>query len=153
MGPRTVEKSVHKDAAWERVRRYLAQKGLRSTGQRDLIIETFFSAGGHINAEELTRAVKRRNRGVGAATVYRTLRLLSDCGVAVARTFGDGEKRYEVEDHDGHHDHLICESCGTIIEFEDDEIEALQDAVAKRYGFKLSRHKHELYGLCRSCAS
>ena len=129
--------------------RYMGQHGLKTTRQRSLIIDTFFQVGGHLSVEELWSRVRQRDRKVSVATVYRTMKLLNDCGLAHARNFGDGQTRYEGVGH--HHDHLICTQCGTIVEFENDRIEALQDRVARQHGFKVNSHKMELYGLCATC--
>jgi len=83
--------------------------------------------------------------------VYRTMKLLAESGLAHAQNFGDGQTRYEAAVGREHHDHLICTRCSTIIEFENDQIERMQDAVARRHGFKVSSHKMELYGLCKNC--
>lgn len=130
---------------------YMVKKGLRSTDQRRLIVETFFGSDNHVSIEELLARVRARDPRVGYATVYRTLKLLSDCGVANERRFGDGLTRYELADDATHHDHLICEECGDIVEFEEPRIEDLQEAVAAQYGFALRTHKHELYGTCSRC--
>lgn len=130
---------------------HMAKKGLRSTDQRRLIIETFFKAPNHVSIEELLAQVRTQDPKVGYATVYRTLKLLTECGVALERRFGDGVARYELADDASHHDHLICIDCGSIVEFEEPRIEALQDSVAKRHGFELRSHKHELYGVCATC--
>ncbi|HEY3593855.1 MAG TPA: Fur family transcriptional regulator [Polyangiaceae bacterium] len=130
---------------------YMARKGLRSTEQRRLIIETFFHAPAHITIEELLGQVRSADPRVGYATVYRTLKLLAESGVASERHFGDGLIRYELADGDTHHDHLICVECHGITEFEEPRIETLQDEVAIRYGFDLRTHKHELYGVCAAC--
>jgi Fur family ferric uptake transcriptional regulator len=91
--------------------------------------------------------VRKKNPRVGYATVYRTLKLLQDSGLASSRQFDDGQTRYEVAG--AHHDHLICVKCGLILEFENDEIERLQEAMAAELGgFRVLRHKHELYCLC-----
>ncbi len=132
---------------------YMVRKGLRSTEQRRLIVETFFHSRAHITIEELLGQVRSADPRVGYATVYRTLKLLAESGVANERHFGDGVTRYEPI-HDGeHHDHLICTSCGDIVEFEDDAIEERQDAIAQRYGYVVQSHKHEIYGLCPKCAA
>jgi Fur family transcriptional regulator, ferric uptake regulator len=131
--------------------RYMAQRGLKSTRQRSLIIDTFFQMRGHLSVEDLWSKVREQDTKVSVATVYRTMKLLHDCGLAHARNFGDGQTRYEVAVGKHHHDHLICTGCGEIVEFENDRIEALQDAVAKKHGFRVTSHKMELYGLCRSC--
>jgi Fur family ferric uptake transcriptional regulator len=131
--------------------RYMAERGLKSTRQRSLIIDTFFEAGGHLSVEQLWSKVRQQDAKVSVATVYRTMKLLSECGLAHAQNFGDGQTRYEAAVGRHHHDHLICTRCGTIVEFENDRIEALQDAVARKHGFRVTSHKMELYGLCRAC--
>ncbi|HZA51823.1 MAG TPA: transcriptional repressor [Myxococcaceae bacterium] len=135
----------------ELLHRYMVQHGLKSTRQRSLIIDTFFGLEGHHTVEELWARVRAKDPKVSVATVYRTMKLLSDCGLAHARNFGDGHTRYEAAVGRHHHDHLICTRCGLIIEFENDRIEALQEAVARRHAFQVLSHKMELYGLCRDC--
>jgi Fur family ferric uptake transcriptional regulator len=130
---------------------HMAKHGLRSTDQRKLIVETFFKAKDHISIEELLNDVRAQDTRVGYATVYRTLKLLAECGVANERSFGDGLTRYELNDEASHHDHLICVECRTIVEFEEPRIETLQEEIAHRYGFLLQSHKHEMYGLCAKC--
>lgn len=130
---------------------YMSKRGLRSTDQRHVIVETFFTVANHVSIEELLAEVRAKDPRVGYATVYRTLKLLTECGVAYERHFGDGLARYELADDASHHDHLICIDCGKIIEFEEPRIEALQDAIAQRYGFLLKSHRHEMYGLCADC--
>ncbi|WP_348652720.1 transcriptional repressor [Polyangium sp. 6x1] len=135
-----------------RLQAYMAKKGLRSTAQRRLIVDTFFEGASHMTIEDLLTEVRARDKGIGYATVYRTLKLLAECGVASERRFGDGLSRYELaDDAKAHHDHLICSSCGTIVEFEEPRIEALQEDVARRYGFHVISHKHEMYGTCADC--
>jgi Fur family ferric uptake transcriptional regulator len=135
----------------DRLADYMDQHGLRSTAQRRLVTEIFFKADGHLSIEDLLAKVRRRDPKVGYATIYRTLKLLTESGLANERKFGDGVSRYEVALEDEHHDHLICTKCGKIVEFEDDRIEALQDDLAKKHQFRLTRHIHELYGLCVDC--
>ncbi len=130
---------------------YMARKGLKSTRQRSLIVDMFLGSSGHLSVEDLWAKVRERDQKVSVATVYRTMKLLHECGLAHARNFGDGQTRYEVAAGKDHHDHLICTRCGEIVEFENDRIEAMQDAVARKHGFKVTSHKMELYGLCRSC--
>jgi Fur family ferric uptake transcriptional regulator len=130
---------------------HMVKKGLRSTDQRKIIVETFFKAPHHISIEELLAEVRAQDPRVGYATVYRTLKLLTECGVANERRFGDGLARYELADEASHHDHLICLDCGKIVEFEEPRIEKLQDEVGKHHGFELRSHKHELYGICPDC--
>jgi Fur family ferric uptake transcriptional regulator len=96
--------------------RFMADHGLKSTRQRTLIVETFFASEGHLSVEELWDKVRGTDARVSVATVYRTMKLLSDSGLAHARNFGDGQTRYEAAVGRHHHDHLICTSCGTIVE-------------------------------------
>lgn len=130
---------------------HMARKGLRSTDQRRLIVETFFQSPNHVSIEELLAQVRSQDPRVGYATVYRTLKLLTECGVAFERKFGDGLTRYELADEDSHHDHLICVECASIVEFEEPRIEELQEAIAKKHGFEIRSHKHEMYGICADC--
>jgi Fur family ferric uptake transcriptional regulator len=126
---------------------------VHSSVQRARIVEALFDVGRHFSTEELLAVLAARGRRVGAATVYRALRLLTERGILVERRFGDGVTRYElIDEPERHHDHLICVRCGAIVEFEDDRIEALQRMIAERHGFELRSHTHELYGLCRACA-
>jgi len=137
----------------ERLDAFMAKKRLRSTSQRRLIVERFLACGSHVTIEELLADVRAFDRGIGYATVYRTLKLLAESGVASERRFGDGLSRYEIAEDDDHHDHLICTSCGKITEFEEPRIEALQEQVAARHGFRVASHKHELYGVCAECTA
>lgn len=130
---------------------HMVKRGLRSTDQRKLIVETFFQSPNHVSIEELLSQVRAQDPKVGYATVYRTLKLLTECGVAFERKFGDGLTRYELADESSHHDHLICVDCGKIIEFEEPQIEELQEKIAKRHGFTVKSHKHEMYGTCADC--
>lgn len=131
----------------DRWRAYLAEKRLNTTNQRDVIVDQFLRTKDHISIDELLARVRKRHQKVGYATVYRTLKLLVESGLAIERQFGDGQARFEVSGD--HHDHLICMKCGLILEFEDDEIERLQERIAQRLGgFTVIRHRHELYGMC-----
>lgn len=131
---------------------YLEKAGLKSTAQRDYIAETFFKTNTHISLDELLKKVKRKNSRIGYATVYRTMKLLTECGLALARQFGDGQTRYENMPADGHHDHIICIKCSKIAEFQNQKIEQLQIEAAKKLGFTVVNHKLELYGYCPDCA-
>ena len=130
---------------------YMAKRGLRSTEQRRIIIDTFFEVSEHITIDQLLEMVRAQDPRVGYATVYRTMKMLADGGIVHERKFGDGFTRYELADEDAHHDHLICLDCGKITEFEEPRIEELQERVAARHGFDVQHHKHELYGTCAEC--
>ncbi len=133
--------------------KYISDKKLKFTSQRNLILDIFLKEEGHISAEDLYKKVSQKYPSIGLATVYRTLKLLSECGLAHERQFGDGQTRYEHSYEHIHHDHLICTRCGKIIEFENSDIEKLQSDVAKRNKFKIYAHKLELYGLCHECVN
>lgn len=132
---------------WER---YQREKHLKSTSQRDLIVDEFLRCPDHISIEDLLTRVRARNQRIGYATVYRTIKLLADADLATERHFKDGHTSYEVAGPNSqHHDHLICLKCNLILEFSNDEIEALQERVARDLGgFKVMQHKMELYALC-----
>lgn len=131
---------------------YMVDKGKRNTRQRDAIVGIFLEAGqqGHVSLQELLELVQASEPGVGFATVYRTMKMLTEAGVALERHFGEGQSRYELTDVDEHHDHIICTLCGTILEFEDAEIERRQREIAALFGMKITHHRHEIYGLCRN---
>ena len=133
----------------EKFRDFIRERGLKSTRQRDEIANWFFRHKGHLSADQIYREVKEVFPGIGFSTVYRTMKLLVEAGLVSERHFGNAEALYE--NLSGHHDHLICTTCGRISEFEDERIEELQRAVADRTGFLLMSHKMELYGLCSSC--
>jgi Fur family ferric uptake transcriptional regulator len=133
------------------LKNYMAKQGLRSTEQRRLIIESFFGGSEHVTIDELLERVRHMDPRIGFATVYRSMKMLSDGGIAHERRFGDGFTRYELADSEAHHDHLICVECGAIQEFEEPLIEELQDRIAARYSFDVRYHKHELYGVCERC--
>jgi Fur family ferric uptake transcriptional regulator len=138
--------------AHARLREYLLVHGLKASRQREIIADVFFAAHGHLRVEELLERARAIDGKVSQATVYRTMKLLTACGLASARHFFDGQTRYERTDAAGeHHDHLICTQCGTIVEFVDPRIERLQDKVAAANGFVVTDHKMELYGLCANC--
>ncbi|ORJ59558.1 transcriptional repressor [Geothermobacter hydrogeniphilus] len=135
----------------QQFREYLVRKGLKTTKQREIILDAFLRASTHPSTEELFLKIRRKHPTVGYATVYRTLKLFADCGIAEERNFGDGQTRYEWTGDERHHDHLICTRCGAILEFEDADIEKLQQQVAFRHGFTIASHRLELYGTCRRC--
>lgn len=130
---------------------FIREKGLKSTRQRQFILEEFLRSGSHLSTEELYLRLRKKQPRIGYATVHRTLKLFAECGIAEQRHFGDGQARYEASNHNEHHDHLICTVCGKIVEFEDPRIEKLQDEVASKNGFSIERHRLELYGQCESC--
>ena len=141
------------EEASARLARHMRDKGLKSTRQRDEILEAFFAQGGHVSIDDLLSRVQERMPGVGYATVYRSMKLFVEAGIAHERHFHDGQTRFEPILTDDHHDHLICTDCGRIFEFEDPDIEARQQEVAARHGLRLTSHRHEIYGACLAGAS
>ena len=128
---------------------HLSKHQLKLTRQREQILNVFLKME-HITAEQMYRVLAKKDRHIGLATIYRTLNLFCEAGLAQARHFG-AQTQYDNVAHKGHHDHLICTSCGKIVEFENDEIERLQEEVAAKNSFTIQTHKLELYGLCASC--
>jgi len=132
---------------------YIAKNGLKNTPQRRLIVDVFFKQGKHLSTEELYNVVRSVDGSIGQATVYRTLKLLRDAGLANELHFGDATARFEPIEDDSHHDHLICVSCGKNLEVMDEDIERLQEELARRNGFILTSHRMMLHGVCKDCRS
>jgi len=129
----------------------LKERGLKSTRQREEIVRVFVESGSHLSVDELYHHVRQKNPRIGYATVYRTLKLMTESGWASSRHFGGRITRFERCAEDAHHDHLICLACGKIVEFESERIEALQFRIARQQGFQIFDHKLELYGHCPTC--
>jgi Fur family ferric uptake transcriptional regulator len=129
----------------------IERRGLKHSRQRERIAEAFFGVEGHVTIEDLVQRARKEDPRISVATVYRTMKLLVEFGLASARQFGDGQTRYEPSAGRAHHDHLICTSCGAIVEFSNERIETLQETVARRHGFEVESHKLELYGRCARC--
>ena len=121
------------------------------TPQRSLILEHFLKCDGHVSAEDLYNRVRASNPETGQATVYRTMKLFSEAGLAREVHFGDGVTRYEARHGHGHHDHLVCELCRKEVEFLDPAIEKLQEVQAQTHGFRLTGHRMILFGICPDC--
>jgi Fur family ferric uptake transcriptional regulator len=130
---------------------YLQTHNLKLTPHRQLILDTFLNNEGHRSVEDIYRVVRQKDPRVGYTTVYRTMKLLADCGLAREIDLADGITRYEHLYNHEHHDHMICMQCGASIEFYDAEIEAVQDEASEQLGFKVLDHKLQIYGLCSSC--
>ncbi len=121
-------------------------KGLRMTGQRRTIAHVLEQSDDHPDVEELYARASAADAGISIATVYRTVKLFEEAGILERLEFGDGRARYEDAERD-HHDHLIDMQSGAVIEFVDPEIEALQEKIAAKLGYKLKGHRLELYGV------
>ncbi len=142
--PRTVVRK-----AQEHLTAFLTRQGLKQTRQRDAILQEFVTAKGHLTVEDLYELVRERHPEIGAATVYRTLKLFCEAGIASPSHFQTGVTLYE--HRSGHHDHLICIGCGEIVEFECAMIEQTQLDIAAAYGYRLVNHRHDLFGFCAKC--
>jgi Fur family ferric uptake transcriptional regulator len=123
-----------------------AEKGLRITEQRRVIARVLSEADDHPDVEALHERAAAIDAGISIATVYRTVRLFEEAGILERHEFGDGRARYEAAG-EAHHDHLIDVETGTVIEFVDPELEALQRRIAEKLGFRLVDHRMELYGV------
>ena len=121
-------------------------KGLRLTGQRRIIASVLEDSDDHPDVEDLYERASTQDDGISLATVYRTVKLFEEAGILERVEFGDGRARYEDAERD-HHDHLIDLTTGQVIEFVDSDIEALQEKIAAKLGFKLKGHRLELYGV------
>lgn len=130
---------------------YLRSERLKVTPERMAILEAAFSTSGHFAAEDLLLRLRLAGSNVSKATVYRTLALLVKCGILREVIFGEKHIHYETTLGKTHHDHLICLSCGKIIEFAEPTIEQLQETICAAYQFLPHRHKLEITGLCQAC--
>ncbi|NDV28557.1 Fur family transcriptional regulator [Desulfovibrio sp. JC010] len=130
---------------------YLNKNGLNITPQRRAIVETFLETEGHFTAEQLASYVRERTPEIGMSTVYRTLKLLVDSGVADCLDLGNKVDLYEHAYGHTHHDHLVCTKCGKKVEFTCECLERQQGVFAARHGYELTRHRVVLYGICSEC--
>jgi Fur family transcriptional regulator, ferric uptake regulator len=128
-----------------RIERLCAERGMRMTGQRRVIAKVLSEADDHPDVEEVYRRASARDPRISLSTVYRTVRLFEGAGILERHEFGDGRARYEPAGH-GHHDHLINVKTGEVIEFKNEQIERLQETVARELGYRLIGHRLELFG-------
>ena len=137
-----------------RFKNIIKAKELKYTLQREVILQTLYESSQHLTPDDLHTLVKQKhpNLNIGTATVYRTLSLLEESGLASSISLGLEGKKYEIVNKP-HHDHLICNKCGKIVEFENEQIEKLQEQIAQENGFKLTNHLMQLYGICKECQS
>ncbi len=129
-----------------RIERLCIQKGMKMTEQRRVIARVLSASRDHPDVEQVYRRAVQMNSRVSIATVYRTVRLFEEANILERHDFGDGRARYE-EATDEHHDHLIDLQSGKVIEFQNQQIEILQEKIAEKHGFKLVGHRLELYGV------
>lgn len=128
---------------------YLRGQNLSLTRQREDILRVFLASDGHWSADELAARVRAENPGIGLSTIYRTLKLLVESGLAEEHRFGSDVALYEpAQDH---HEHMICQACERIFEFENEELEALKTRIMEEHGFRMVRHSLQIFGVCREC--
>ncbi len=132
---------------------YLRDRGLKMTLSRETVLDAFLRLERHVTAEELLAAARRLDPSIGQATVFRTIKLLAEAGLAREAVPDEGARRYEHAYRHDHHDHLVCASCGKIVEFRDEAIERAQEAVYRRHGFRPGDHILELKGECPACSA
>ncbi len=140
------------DALLDEFKEILRKNGLKYTKQRELILKALYQNSGHFSPEVLYQLVQEEDpdMNIGIATVYRTLGLLEDEGLVSSLSFGSQGKKYELGTKE-HHDHIICERCGKIVEFCDEEIEHKQETIAQSLGFSMTDHSMKIYGICPEC--
>ena len=129
---------------------HLSKKKLRLTSQRRKILDYLLKSQRHVELEEIYQAL--RKEGIGRATVFRTIKLLEECGLVDHVTASDGASRFEVKIERPHHDHLLCVQCGKVQEVRWPELEEIQERTCRRLGFVPTWHRHEIFGLCQRCA-
>jgi Fur family ferric uptake transcriptional regulator len=136
---------------FEILSRAMGDRGLRRTAQRENILKVFLAMEGHFSIEDICGEVKKQFPSIGNVTVYRTMKLFEELGLAEKMDRGDGIARYEHKYNHKHHDHLVCVKCGACIEAVSPQIEKLQEALARKYGFMPAGHKLRIFGICKNC--
>jgi Fur family transcriptional regulator, ferric uptake regulator len=131
---------------------HLRHVGLKHTGQRDTILRTFLETRDHLSTDELYRLVKKQDDGIGFTTVYRTLKLLTECGLASEVAFNDGVARYEHQYNRRNHHHMVCTGCGSSVEFFSTDIERIEHEIGRKHKYLTTRHTFQIYGVCENCA-
>lgn len=140
------------DLLISKLRERVKEQNLKNTSQREVVMKAMFKHKGHYTPEEVLIFSQKEEGGknLGIATVYRTLNFFEKEGFVVSISFGAEGKRYELNVKE-HHDHMICDECDKIIEFESDEIEKLQEVEANKKGFLIKSHAMQLHGICKEC--
>ena len=132
--------------------RYLREQGLPVTHQREAVAEVIFGSEEHLSVDQVEQRLRERGERIGKATIYRTLDLLVRSRLVAEHDFGEGFKRYEHRlSRQPEHEHLICLGCERVTEFQSHELRAISDRVAAEFGFRPTRHRLELFGLCEAC--
>ncbi|MHC4645541.1 MAG: Fur family transcriptional regulator [Planctomycetota bacterium] len=137
--------------ARDKFERFIAKRGLRQTAQRQQVVAEFLSTERHVTVQDLYDLVRRKHKGIGYATVARTVRLMSESGICRQVDFGDGVQRFEHKYGHEHHDHLICTKCGRFVEIYSEKLEKLQEELVRKHGYVQEHHKLDMFGVCRRC--
>ena len=130
---------------------YLKKNGLKITRQREIVVESFLRTDGHLSTDELYQLVKKKDKAIGYTTVFRTLKALTDCGLARETDLQDGRTRFEHLYNRPHHHHIVCIECNRTIEFLSPELEQLQEQIVSNYHFQSVRHQLQIFGVCPDC--
>ncbi len=130
---------------------HLHRKGLSMTRQRKKILEHLMSAERHLDTDEIYDALKKKDPAIGRATVFRTVKLLQECGLVAEVETAAGRSKFELKADRPHHDHMVCVECGRILEFQSRRMEPSQDEAIRKHGFEALWHRHEIFGRCKDC--
>lgn len=131
---------------------HLRRLGLKHTGQRDAILRAFLDTRDHLSTDDFYRLVRKKDERIGFTTVYRTLKLLAECGLASEVAFNDGVARYEHQYNRRNHHHMVCTECGSSVEFFSNEIERIEREIGRKHKYVTTRHTFQIYGVCEACA-
>jgi Fur family ferric uptake transcriptional regulator len=131
--------------------RHIRSVGLKHTAQRNIILETFLGTHDHLSSDQLLQLVRQHDPKVGLTTVYRTLKLLRDCGLASEVAFHDGVMRYEHQHKRRSHHHMVCTRCGASAEFFSPEVDKVEKEIGRRFHYETTRHTFQIYGICEKC--
>lgn len=130
---------------------HLARLGLKRSSQRDTILRIFLGTRDHLSTEDLHTLIKKRDPAIGYTTVYRALKLFTQCGLAAEVEFHDGVARYEHRLNRRSHHHMVCTVCGDSVEFFAPEIEEIERRIGKKFKYVTTRHTFQIYGTCEGC--
>jgi Fur family ferric uptake transcriptional regulator len=131
--------------------KHLKRVGLKHTDQRDTVLCTFLETRDHLSTDELFRLVRKKDPKIGFTTIYRTLKLLAECGLASEVAFHDGVARYEHQFNRRNHHHMVCTECGVSVEFFSPEVGKLEEEIGRKHHFDATRHTFQIYGICEDC--
>jgi Fur family ferric uptake transcriptional regulator len=146
----TISREMVREAE-EILHRHLKRVVLKHTEQRDTILRTFLETREHLSTDELYRLVRKKDARIGFTTVYRTLKLLAECGLASEVAFHDGIARFEHQYNRRSHHHMVCTQCGSSVEFFSAEVGRLEQEIGRKHHYATTRHTFQIYGLCEPC--